>query len=401
MKILMINVVCGILSTGRICTDLATALEKKGHTVKIAYGRGHVPDEFQRFAVRIGTNKDIWLHGVKARMFDACGFGSEIATKQFLKWVEDYNPDLIHLHNLHGYYINIKLLFEYLEKRRKRVIWTLHDCWAFTGHCSHFSIIGCDKWITGCGQCELKCDYPKTWFEHSERNYKAKKELFTSLRKEYLKIITPSKWLHDLVENSFLNLYDIEVIQNGIDLKIFNYVTSDLREKYNLENKKVILGVANIWTESKGKWVFEQLSQELSEEYSIVLIGAEEKNGSLRKENILHIGRTNDMQELVKWYSLADVYVNTSMQETMGLTTIEALACGTPVVVFNKTAIPEVVDDTCGIILKNSEIEEIKEAIYKCLDSRYSFENCRAQAEKFEKNKQYQKYIQVIDQMFV
>ena len=150
MKVLMINSVCGIRSTGRICTDIAEELEKQGHDVKIAYGRETVPEKYQKYAVRIGTDLDVKLHGIKTRLFDRHGFGSKRATKKFIKWVEEYDPDVIHLHNLHGYYINIKILFDYLKKANKKVVWTLHDCWAFTGHCTHFDFVGCNKWKCKC-----------------------------------------------------------------------------------------------------------------------------------------------------------------------------------------------------------------------------------------------------------
>lgn len=156
MKVLMINVVCGIRSTGRICTDLAAALEKQGHEVKIAYGRENVPEQFQKYAVRIGSDLDVKLHGIKARLFDRAGFGSKKATKKFIGWVKEYDPDVIHLHNIHGYYINIEVLFDYLRTCGKKIIWTLHDCWSFTGHCVYFDYVDCDKWKTGCFDCPQK-----------------------------------------------------------------------------------------------------------------------------------------------------------------------------------------------------------------------------------------------------
>ena len=176
----MINSVCGIRSTGRICTDIASELEAQGHQVKIAYGRENVPEQFQRYAVRIGNDLDMRLHGVKARLLDASGFGSKSATKRFIKWVKDYDPDVIHLHNIHGYYINIEILFNYLKNSGKPVVWTLHDCWAFTGHCAYFDFAGCEKWKTGCYGCPLKKSYPSSiLIDRSKKNYIQKKRLFT------------------------------------------------------------------------------------------------------------------------------------------------------------------------------------------------------------------------------
>lgn len=176
MKVLMINVVCGIRSTGRICTDLATALEAQGHEVRIAYGRENVPEQFQKYAVRIGTDLDVKLHGVKARLIDGCGFGSKRATEKFIEWVKDYDPDVVHLHNIHGYYINVEVLFSYLKTYHKRIIWTLHDCWAFTGHCVYFEYANCNHWMNGCHNCPQKKEYPKTIIDRSKANWGLKKK---------------------------------------------------------------------------------------------------------------------------------------------------------------------------------------------------------------------------------
>ena len=171
MKVLMINVVCGIRSTGRICTDLATELEKEGHEVKIAYGREYVPEEFKRFAVRIGNDFEVKIHGIKSRVFDNHGLGSTKSTKEFLKWAEEYNPDMLWLHNIHGYYINYELLFSWIKRRTNmKIKWTLHDCWAFTGHCAYFSMIDCDKWISGCSNCPQKRKYPESIIIDDSRN---------------------------------------------------------------------------------------------------------------------------------------------------------------------------------------------------------------------------------------
>ena len=179
MKILMINSVCGVGSTGRICTDLALELENQGHKVKIAYGRGSSPKQFDRFAVKIGSDADVKLHGLKARLFDASGFGSKRATERFISWVKEYDPDVIHLHNIHGYYINVKTLFDYLKTAEKRVLWTLHDCWAFTGHSAYCDSVSCEKWKNSCGNCPLKSAYPKSVTDFSKRNRKLKEEIFT------------------------------------------------------------------------------------------------------------------------------------------------------------------------------------------------------------------------------
>lgn len=245
MKVLMINVVCGIRSTGRICTDLATALEAQGHEVKIAYGRESVPEQYQKFAVRIGTDIDVKLHALKARLFDACGWGSKRATEKLIEWVKEFDPDVIHLHNLHGYYINIEVLFEYLRVCKKQIVWSFYDCWAFTGHCAHYDFHGCMKWKDGCYSCKFSSEYPRAIVANAKRNYWQKKELFSSIPN--MQITVPSLWMRNQVEVSFLKQYPISLLPNGIDVYRIHRQDNKLREKLSLSDKFVILGVSTFW----------------------------------------------------------------------------------------------------------------------------------------------------------
>lgn len=356
MKYLMINVVCGIGSTGRICTDLAVELERQGNEVKIAYGRGNVPEKFQKYAIRIGTEKDVISHFLKARLLDDAGFGSKRATKRFIEWVKEFDPDVIHLHNLHGYYLNIEELFRYLKKSGKKVIWTLHDCWAFTGRCTYFSYIGCDRWQTGCWQCPQKQEYPKSvWLDKSKIHWQEKKEYFTGI--DNMLILTPSQWLADLVEKSFLKEYPIEVKYNTIDKTIFKYTYSDFKKKHNIEDKKMILGVASVWDKRKGLNDFLELAKMIQKEYIIVLVGVSKKQKEFIEKkyaNILCIQHTENIEELVKIYSAADVFVNPSREETFGMTTVEALSCGTCAIVYKDTACEEIAKKYGGIVCEPS-----------------------------------------------
>lgn len=364
MKILMINVVCGIKSTGRICTDLATALEKKGHEVRIAYGRESVPKEFEKYAVHIGNNLDVKLHGVRARLLDKAGFGSRKVTNRFIDWVKEYNPDVIHLHNLHGYYINVEVLFNYLKNCGKKIIWTLHDCWAFTGHCAYFDYIGCEKWKTGCRECPQKKEYPESlWLDGSEKNYIIKQKLFTEIRN--LTLVTPSKWLAELVKQSYLKQYPVEVIHNGIDTSVFRPTKSDLRKQYNLENKKVVLGVAANWDRRKGLNYLERLSWLLEPSYRIVVIGVTLKQKNALPENMIGIIHTNNVQELVKWYSTADIVINPTLEDNYPTVNLEALSCGTPVITFKTGGSPESVIgiETCELVTQEKSAESIKKLI--------------------------------------
>ena len=395
MKILQINSVCGFGSTGRIVTDIADLLMQQGHECRIAYGRGTVPDQYQSIAVRIGNDIGVKLHGLRTRLLDQHGFGSKRATKAFLKWVDEYDPDLIHLHNIHGYYIHIGFLFEYLKKSKKPVVWTLHDCWAMTGHCAHFSAAGCEQWRDGCRKCSLLRDYPATILGGCvKQNYTKKKKLFTNVPK--MTVVTPSYWLASIVKQSFLGEYSVQPIYNGLDLDVFKPTKSDFREKYGLENKKIILGVANVWGPSKGLGDFEKLSNMISDEWKIILVGLSEQQIRSLPESIIRLPRTKNIEELVQIYTAADVYVNASVEETMGLTTAEALACGTPVITYNKTAVPEVADSTCGICVE-TQPEEILNALGRV---HFSEEACISRASRYEKKKQYHEYIELYKKVF-
>lgn len=340
MKVLMINVVCGIRSTGRICTDLATALEAQGHEVKIAYGRENVPEQFQRFAVRIGTDLDVKLHGVKARLLDGAGFGCKRATEKFIEWVKEYDPDVIHLHNIHGYYINVGVLFEYLRECGKKVIWTLHDCWAFTGHCVYFDYVGCNKWKNGCGHCPQKSEYPaRIGPDMSRKNYAIKRELFTGIPN--MTLVTPSQWLADLISESYMKDYPTKVIHNGVDTDVFKPTESNVKERYNCQEKKIVLGVAAVWDKRKGLDSFIELSKILDDSYQIILVGLSREQIEKLPENIIGIERTNSVKELAELYTAADVFVNPTLEDNYPTTNLEAIACGTPVVTFDTGGSPE------------------------------------------------------------
>lgn len=278
MKVLIINSVCGIRSTGRICTELADRFAEQGNEVKIAYGRmDEVPEKYQKYAVRIGTKWDCTLHMLRTRMWDQHGFGSVRATKKFLEWVGEYQPDLIWLHNIHGYYINAEMLFDWIKRHPDvQVKWTLHDCWAFTGHCSYFTAIQCEQWKTHCENCPQLRRYPACYGRgNAYRNYERKRAAFTGVR--HMELITPSQWLADLVKQSFLKEYPIMIHYNTINTDVFKPTPGNFREKYGLQNKFIVLGVASIWDERKGLQDFYRLAQMLDERFAIVLVGLSKK----------------------------------------------------------------------------------------------------------------------------
>ncbi len=365
MRILMINVVCGIRSTGRICTDLAAALEEQGHEVKIAYGREEVPEQFKKYAVRIGNDLDVKLHGLKARLFDGCGFGSKKATEKFIEWVKEFDPDVIHLHNLHGYYINIEVLFDYLRTCRKRIIWTLHDCWAFTGHAAFCETANCERWITGCYDCPKKNDYPVSLFDKSTENWKKKKNLMEGIPN--LTIVTPSEWLANLVRNSFLAQYPVLVIHNGLNTSVFKPTDSDVKERLGLQNKKIVLGVAALWEKRKGLDDFISISKMLPTQYQVVLVGLSRKQVRYLPKAIVGIERTNSVNELVELYTAADVYVNPTYEDNYPTTNLEAIACGTPVITYNTGGSGESAS-LYGAVVEKGQINKLVETItsFKC-----------------------------------
>lgn len=361
MKILMINVTCGTGSTGRICTDLAEVLSEKGHEVKIAYGRDEVPEKFKKYAIRIGSDFDVNIHALKARLFDSAGFGSKKVTKDFIKWVKGYDPDIIHLHNIHGYYINVEILFNYLKTCNKKIIWTFHDSWAFTGHTPYCDVINCEKWKNRCHNCALKKEYPKTYFDYSKRNWKIKKELFTNVKG--MQIVTPSNWLRGLVKESFLKDYEITVIHNGINTKAFYPRKSHILEDYGIKNKFIVLGVSSVWDHMKGLDDYLELSNLLSDDCKLVLVGLTQEQVDNLPSNILGITRTESIDQLAMIYSESDVFVNLSYCENYPTVNIEALACGTPVLTYETGGSPEIVRKYGGAVVEKKSILAVKNKI--------------------------------------
>lgn len=386
MKILQINSVCGFGSTGRIAVQIQKTVEQNGGEGIIAFGRGEAPEGVNSY--KINSDIDVKIHGVLSRITDRQGFYSKGATHRLVNFIKEYNPDVIHLHNIHGYYLNVKILFDFLAEYGKPVVWTLHDCWAFTGHCSHFSYEKCDKWKSGCYSCPLKNEYPASLLlDNSKKNYDEKKQLFTAVKNAV--IVTPSEWLGGIVKESFLGKYPVKVIYNGIDIDCFKPTESSFKEKYGIEDKKIVLGVASVWTEKKGIKDFYKLNEIIGDDYKIVLVGLNSAQLAELPEGIIGIKRTSSARELAEIYTAADVFVNTSREETMGLTTVEALACGTPAVVCNATAVPEVVTEKSGIVIEPDNIDMLLNAV-KGIS--FSKEDCMERAAEFELSKQYRKY---------
>lgn len=363
MKYLIINSVAGFGSTGKIAVDLCRELERAGHNCILAYGRQKENcDDIETY--RIGTKANYCIHGLATRLCDAHGLGSIRATRKFLKWVDRYDPDVIWLHNVHGYYINIELLFGYLKNMGKKVVWTLHDCWSFTGHCAYFTYANCDKWKTGCHHCGQKNRYPKSiLLDNSMGNYKRKRNAFCGVKD--MTLITPSQWLADLVKQSFLKEYPVEVRYNTVDKSIFKPSPSDFREKYGLTDKKVILGVANIWDKRKGLGDFIKLAKMLDENFAIVLVGLTQKQIEHIPKWIIGIKRIESSSQFATVYAAADPYINFSKEERLGMKTVEAGECGTSEIYEKGSACEEAARATGGIV-----VEANVESVYKAITGR-------------------------------
>lgn len=408
MRILQINTVSGTGSVGRIAVDLYRACEKAGHAPYIAYGRGKAAE--QTAAYKIGSRLDFYQHVLRNFFQGESGFGSGKKTEAFLEWVDQIGPDLIHLHNIHGFYLNVEMLFEFLKKKNIPVVWTLHDSWSFTGHCAYFDYAGCDKWKTGCESCPIhRTAYPYAIFKDNSQNaYIRKQQCFQGVRN--LVIVTPSKWLGDLVKESFLKEYPVKVIPNGIDLEKF-------RPMKEIEKKKVILGVANVWEARKGLPYFEKLAEHLREGYRIKLVGvnkSQEKRllKKFPKGEIVPVARTESIEELAALYNEASVYVNPTLEDNFPTTNLEALACGTPVVTFETGGSPESLNPSCGKVVKKGNFHRLLAAVEEILsiveeqklhpDSAgylYSVKACRARAHTFQKEERYGEYLKLYEQM--
>lgn len=396
MKILEINQV-NFGSTGHIMLQIADLATKKGHEVICSFYARRNKDK-DKNCIYIGNKVSHNIHKKLYRKTGNNGCYSKISTWNFLRKVKKFDPDLIHIHNLHNCYINLPMLFDYIKKNNKKVVWTLHDCWSFTGQCPYFTAVGCEKWKTGCHDCEQINRYPSCSVDRTDKMWKLKKEWFTGVQN--LTIVTPSQWLADLAKQSFLKDYPVKVINNGINLDVFKPTESDFRTKHNLEDKKIILGVASVWEVRKGLDVFIELSKRLDDRYKIVLVGTNDEVDKKLPEGIISIHRTSNQKELAEIYTAADLFVNPTREEVFGLVNAEALACGTPVLTFNTGGCPEVIDEATGIVLKDEDIGSVEQAIFSmCESDKYSKDACIERAKYFDSGLKYEEYLSLFERI--
>lgn len=372
-------------STGKIVFSLADALQKEGHRTLCTAGFTWVKAKRKDFFLTSGIAEKT-LHTFLARRTGKIGTYSVHATKRLLRRLDTFKPDLIHLHNLHGWFINLPMLFDYIKKKNLPVVWTLHDCWAFTGHCPHFDACGCDKWRTHCQECPQHHLYPASHKDASFEMFDKKREWFCNVKN--LTVVTPSKWLAGLVSQSFLKEYEVRVIPNGIDLSVFHPTENEFSRQLLSPNKYTVLGVSYAWDDKKGLDVFCRLAERLKDSYRILLVGTDEAVEKTLPSGIVPIRRTQSAQDLAALYTMADVFVNPTREDNYPTVNMEAIACGTPVVTFQTGGSPEIPDATSGIAVKKNDVDALEAAVRSvCENAPFFREDCLKRAKDFDRTR--------------
>ena len=405
-KLLQINPVMRIsTSTGRIMQEIGQLAMANGWESYIAYSYGRdgvKPCDSQLLPV--GNKVDVAWHGLVTRLTDRHGLASEGVTKAFIREIERIQPDIIHIHNIHGYFMNYRVLFNYLAQCNIPVVWTVHDCWLYTGHCYYYSYIGCNKWKTECVQCPQRKLFPTSWWaDRSKQNFRDKKAAFTSLPKERFTIVPVSNWIKGEMQHSFLKDYDFRVIHNGIDTNVFTiYDPAAVKQKYQLAGKRIILGVASIWCEEKGWNDFMRLAERLDENERLVLVGVDEKHQVMLPKNVTGIRRTENIRQLAELYSAAEVFVNPTWQDNYPTVNLEAIACGTPVVTYRTGGSIEAVTEHTGMVVEQGDVDGLLKAI-RTIEERgkdYYQQPCWTHALKnFKKEDRYAEYLKLYDEL--
>ena len=394
-KLLQIDSCLNMLSTGRITESIGKLAIEKGWDCYIVHGARYARPGSCMHSIQAVSKVGEYAHYAESLLLDNHGLASRRATKAVIEQIKQIQPDLIQLHCVHGYYMNYKLLFEYLNTTNIPVVWTFHDCWAFTGHCAHFVTAGCEKWKTGCFDCPLKGDYPKSFIDKSKRNYELKKSLFTGNKN--LHIVSVSEWLADLTRESFLKDKNIHVIHNGVDLKVF------YPREVEKSTRVRVLGVSGVWNKDKGLYDFFKLSGLLDkEQFEIVLIGLTKEQLKDLPDGIIGIERTNSVSELAEYYSSADVFVNPTYADSFPTVNMEALACGTPVITYRTGGSPEIIDDNTGIVIKQGDLDGLVEAINSISEKDKDLykDASRHRAQKlFDKDMCFKEYLNLYEEL--
>lgn len=406
MKLLQINpVLRTCTSTGRIIREIGDAAMASGWESYIAYSAGRDGKmECTSRTVPVGDRMSVAFHGLATRLFDRHGLASVEATKKFIKEIERINPDVIHIHNIHGYFLNYEILFDWLSRCGKQVIWTVHDCWLFTGHCYHYMNAGCDKWKYGCGQCPQTREFPKSWLiDRSAKNWRDKKNAFCSIPSDKMTIVTVSDWLKGEMQQSFLKDFRYKVIHNGIDTEVFK--PSDgtvVRKRYGIGDRKMYMGAASIWSTAKGLDDFMSMASMLTPQEVIVLVGLDKNQMTRMPANIIGIPRTSDVHELAELYSAADAFLNLTYQDNYPTVNLESISCGTPVVTYRTGGSPESVIGQCGMVTDCGDVAQALAAARKIAATDRSVwrDNCRAYGlANFRKADRYADYIKLYKEL--
>lgn len=391
-KIFQISIEVNVNSVGKIAEQIGETAMNRGWESYITCCRnGCRPSKSK--TIKIGNWLDVYWHGIMTRLFDSHCLHSTRATKKLIKQIESINPDVIHLHHIHGYFLNMKVLFDYLNKSNKPVVWTFHDCWSFTGHCAHFVTANCYKWKEeGCHNCPLKGDYPKSYYDGSKRNFRIKKKLFSA--NNNLHIITVSEWLASFTRDSFLGDKDIRVINNGVD--IHKFTPSGCKTSGIFK----IIGVASLWSKDKGLYDFYKLREFLPEDYEITLVGLTSEQIAKLPVGIKGITRTESVEQLARLYSEANVMVNPTYADSFPTVNMEALACGTPVITYRTGGSPEIIDDKTGVVVEQGDVEGLVLAIKQIKEHPLSSIDCRNRAvQKYDKDKRFADYVNLYESL--
>lgn len=399
MRLLLINVALNCGSTGKIVEGIGGLAISQGWDVYVAHGARYVNQSSLK-NYQVTKKAGEILHYIESSLFDAQGRGSRRETKRFLQVIDEIKPDVVHIHNIHGCFLNFPILFQYLREKNIPVVWTLHDCWAMTGHCVHFMRTNCEQWKTQCVKCPQKHDFPSSYLlDRCKSNYTLKKQLFTAMEK--MRITTVSSWLKGVVEQSYLNKFPVDVVPNGVDTSKFVYAESDIRERYGIGDKKLVLAVASGFEERKGIYDFVKLSKMLPQEFQLLLVGTNDNDKKVLPDNVIAVTRANGAAELAAFYSAADALLSLSYEETFGLTIIEAMSCGTPAIVYDNTAQPELITPETGLVVANGDVEGAMMAIEGvCAKGKaYYSKACREHALGYEEKKSYQKYLDLYEGM--
>jgi len=400
MKVLQVNAVYNYSSTGRTTAEIHHTLKECGIDSFVACSRINNTDGY---VYHIGSEADIKIHGLMSRISGMQGYFSYFATKKLLRYMDSLNPDIVHLRILHANYINLPLLLKYLADKKIAVVITLHDCWFFTGKCCHYIDDNCYKWKEGCGNCpRLKNDNVSWFFDRTKKLWRDKRDLF--FRIDRLGVIGVSDWTTNQAKQSFLSSAKIvKRIYNWIDSDVFKPKdTNHLRSAMKLQNNFVILGVASGWSEKKGLSQFIKMADHIGSQDRIILIGNMKQKVGL-PNNIIHIEQTDDIEQLAEYYSMADVFVQLSLTETFGKVTAEALSCGTPAIVYNATANPELIGEGCGYIAEKNDLSQVIEHIMQVKKNRKSFysEKCIKYAKaNFDKTKNIKEHIDMYNELY-